>query len=236
MDLIGKTDIDPIFVSSPTKELEYGITIGNAESIAQIDEWADLLKPDCIPAGGANFFEAILKRKYGKSEDRIKKSPIQAKRLYISGSAHQNSRSAIRKGKDNKAIIHFMPEDIFGENGQNQFEDWEASIVSDLNVHDMVIAAIGELKVQDVKNVALQIESLLAKLVGSILEKTEIDELIIEGGATAFAIISQLRYGKFYPVQELAPGVIRMKIKDHNKPIITVKPGSYKWSEEIWPF
>lgn len=236
LDLIKKKDRDPIFVSSPTKELEHGITVGNAESIAQIDEWADLLKPECIPAGGANFFEAILKRKYCKSEGRIKKNPIQTKRLYISGSAHQNSRNTIRKAKENKAIIHFMPEDIFGKNGRNQFEEWEASIVSDLNVHDMVIAAIGELKVQGVENVAIQIESLFAKLAGSILEKTEIDELIIEGGATAYAIISQLRYGKFNPVQELAPGVIRMKIKDHNKPVITVKPGSYKWSEEIWPF
>jgi uncharacterized protein YgbK (DUF1537 family) len=59
---------------------------------------------------------------------------------------------------------------------------------------------------------------------------------LIEGGATAYSIIEHLEYKKFYPEQELAQGVIRMKIDQKKEMYLTLKPGSYQWTESIWKF
>jgi hypothetical protein len=37
-------------------------------------------------------------------------------------------------------------------------------------------------------------------------------------------------------VQELSPGVVRMKVKERKGIFITVKPGSYAWPEGTWNF
>ena len=52
-------------------------------------------------------------------------------------------------------------------------------------------------------------------------------ELVIEGGATAFAILNRLGWNSFTITEEIAPGVIRMQAD--NGTHVTMKPGSYPW-------
>ena len=49
-------------------------------------------------------------------------------------------------------------------------------------------------------------------------------ELVIEGGATAFAILNRLGWNSFTITEEIAPGVIRMQAD--NGTHVTMKPGS----------
>ena len=50
--------------------------------------------------------------------------------------------------------------------------------------------------------------------------------LMIEGGATAYAIIQRLGWNSFSIERELAPGVVTIQYK---QTLITLKPGSYPW-------
>ncbi|MDE7027792.1 nucleotide-binding domain containing protein [Duncaniella freteri] len=52
-------------------------------------------------------------------------------------------------------------------------------------------------------------------------------ELIIEGGATAYASLQKLGWDTFTITDEIAPGVIRMRAP--NGTHVTMKPGSYPW-------
>ena len=61
-------------------------------------------------------------------------------------------------------------------------------------------------------------------------------ELLVEGGATAAAILQRLHLQAFTPVEELAPGVIRMQVAGNRQLCLTLKPGSYDWPAALWPF
>jgi len=75
----------------------------------------------------------------------------------------------------------------------------------------------------------------LAEIAKRIVERTEISELMIEGGATAYAITRKLGWHSFIPQQELAQGILRMQVVGGNDIHLTIKPGSYEWPAQ-WKF
>lgn len=237
-DLIEKEEHDKIEVTSSGQALTKGILIGNAATVKDLEEWAKASGNDNILAGGANFFEALLRQNKIKPKDDKKPSGnIGEKRLYICGSAHVNSENSLRKAAGKGAVIHNIPERIFQpREREKEMHIWSDKIISDIKKHNSVIAAVGKPEFEDKEELPVLIEKTFASLVHKVLENQQLDELIIEGGATAFAVLSKINYTKFSPVQEFAPGVIRMKPEEEKDLFITVKPGSYKWQKEIWPF
>ena len=75
-----------------------------------------------------------------------------------------------------------------------------------------------------------------AAAVYDIFQKTDICELIVEGGSTASAICRHLQFRRFFPVIEIARGVVRMKVQEKHNLYLTVKPGSYDWPGTLWNF
>jgi len=71
-------------------------------------------------------------------------------------------------------------------------------------------------------------------LVLKILGKSNVDNLLIEGGATTSAILNQLKVKKLFPFKELDLGIIQMRVDGYPDLCITTKPGSYAWPQEIW--
>jgi len=67
-----------------------------------------------------------------------------------------------------------------------------------------------------------------------MLNRTSIDELFIEGGATTSAIVRRLKWRRFSLCTELAPGVVRMRAKEKQNLSLTIKPGSYPRPKKIW--
>ena len=70
-------------------------------------------------------------------------------------------------------------------------------------------------------------------IVQKLVEKCEITELFIEGGATTYSILNILNWKTLIPVQELSPGVVRMEVSDFPSIHLTIKPGSYSWPESV---
>jgi len=86
-------------------------------------------------------------------------------------------------------------------------------------------------KSQEIKNmIAGWPREKIAEQVRQVLSETTVRELVIEGGATAFAVLRAVGLKSFVPVEELAPGVVRMRAGEM---YITVKPGSYAWPEKL---
>lgn len=130
-----------------------------------------------------------------------------------------------------------MPDDVFWEREKH----WSISL-SDIekqsgNVQGEgrqpgAILAIGNKPVREGKEAAVYLRTVMAEACCSLLQDLQPQELIIEGGATAFAIISQTPYARFEIVNEFAPGVVRMKTTpdaSQKELFITLKPGSYSW-------
>ena len=54
------------------------------------------------------------------------------------------------------------------------------------------------------------------------------EEVVIEGGATAYALLEELGWVDFEVLCETAPGVVRLQHMPSGT-VLTLKPGSYPW-------
>lgn len=76
---------------------------------------------------------------------------------------------------------------------------------------------------------ALALRQVTADMTQRIISSSNIVELIIEGGATAFSAIRQLGWKRFQISNQVAPGIVRMNCLDAPHTFLTIKPGSYDW-------
>ena len=67
----------------------------------------------------------------------------------------------------------------------------------------------------------------MARMAVRLIAQYRPDELIIEGGATAWATLQALAWTDFTITDEIAPGVVRMHAAQGS--YVTIKPGSYPW-------
>ena len=239
LDLIGATFGNSASVISCENELpEKGLLIGNTTSSSDLESWAKKIDSKTIPAGGSGFFDAILKA--GKTSVPQTKKPIQLgeTKLYICGSAFVNSRLLVSAAKESGQCVVYMPQKLFAGNRQNEMLtlQWESEIIRAIRERKKVIVAINAIDTNKVENISSKIKEAIAGVIGHVLKEVKIDELIIEGGATAYSIIQRLGYSKFYPSDELGPGAIRMKVEENKDLFLTLKPGSYSWPDSVWQY
>ncbi len=77
------------------------------------------------------------------------------------------------------------------------------------------------------KEVAVHLRTVVAKKVKSLLAIHRPGHIVIEGGATAWAIIQVVGWTHFTVVRQVAPGVVTLQADDTT--LVTLKPGSYPW-------
>ena len=77
------------------------------------------------------------------------------------------------------------------------------------------------------KEVAVHLRTVMAQKVKQLVGEHRPDQLIIEGGATAWATLQALGWTQFQIVRQIAPGVVQMRADSGT--LVTLKPGSYPW-------
>lgn len=77
------------------------------------------------------------------------------------------------------------------------------------------------------KETAVHLREMTATLIQHLVALQQPQQLIIEGGASAFAALQRLGWNELEVVSQIAPGVI--KTKAPNGTFVIMKPGSYPW-------
>jgi len=217
------------------------IIIGEAETHGDLANWAEKLQPGTLAAGAAGFFTACMDALYPQkqSNNNVGDFNLNGPILYISGSTFKPSVSLVEKLHAANGPVSYMPEQLMqpGNTNDNLINYWAnetAGFIADKN------KAVMSIPVEDAEhngNNAVHRRTQMAAAVKKVFEQTPISELVIEGGSTAAAILDALDIDTLLPVQELAPGVIRSAAtKPYVNLHITLKPGSYRWSDKIWAF
>ena len=85
-----------------------------------------------------------------------------------------------------------------------------------------ILAAVGLLLLLGMYVVSI----VFACLANTIVCEKQPSLIVIEGGATAFAVIGRLGWTSFSVKRELSPGVVCLSYGDTD---IILKPGSYDW-------
>jgi uncharacterized protein YgbK (DUF1537 family) len=211
-----------------------GVFIPDCNSVEDLKKGLQLHNENTIIGGSAAFFEQFLLKEYPNlSEIKPEKHHFLEHYLLLSGSTHTESILFTSSIKDRNCPVLKFPNSLLEKKDDNiQLNDFieEATLIYNenkklvLRISDTIIEFEGSSKI---------LKSRMSSVVKHLLDKTTVNELFIEGGATAYDLLQKLNWKSFTPVAELALGVVRMRSElDQNK-FITLKPGSYKWLEGI---
>lgn len=218
-----RTQREPVELKKPGEELPGGgIVVGEVDDLDDLQTWAGSLPAGTLAAGAAGFFSALLDQRFALAPVRNDRQSLDTPLLFISGSTFDRSRDSIRRQLEAGGPVRYMPEGIS--------DGWSSEIAELLEKRHKAVIAIDP----DWHNyTAHELRSGMAKTVQHILQKTTPAEIIIEGGATAYAILNATGWSTFIPEQELAPGLVRMRVAQAPDLFLTVKPGSYPWPDAI---
>jgi uncharacterized protein YgbK (DUF1537 family) len=216
-----------------------GIVVGDCTTNEDLQSWIARAGKDMLLAGGSGLFTALLKSlNLKQATEPGGNSEIMQSALFVCGSTFINSKQLVEKVNSSNGPVSYMPVDIVKavNPSESQYEKWADDVITLLKKHKKAIIAIQEGTTKDIEISARSLRSKTAMVVEKIFQKAAINELLVEGGATAAAIIKRLNFNSFTPVNEFNTGVIRMKINTKNNLFLTLKPGSYDWPPHIWNF
>lgn len=202
-----------------------GISLGDAVSVSDVVMHLSHLPEKTLLAGAADLFEAYLSQRYGKTNVDTASFDVRSagKTLVVCGSTQSRSLKNEVPFAHRDTVERSMPLSVY--QGESSL-DWIESLVSDYTAHECLILQVGHPS-SGGKEQAVYIRTLFATIVARLTSLQAPSLLIIEGGATAFAILSALGWQALSVCQELAPGVV---VLAHENTHIMLKPGSYGWA------
>jgi uncharacterized protein YgbK (DUF1537 family) len=203
-----------------------GLYVAEAATPEDVKQRAGELNEKILAAGGADFFTAFLTAEGFTAGTFAPFEGIQNKRaLIILGSA--NSRLPVDLGEMQRRDIaqYSMPPVFFYRKASEQ---WMEKMKSAYAEHNSLLFYINHPLMKG-RDTALKLREEMGRIVATLLSERIPQELIIEGGATAFSILKRTGWDLFCVDCEVAPGVIRMTPVGNPDITITLKPGSYAW-------
>ncbi len=199
-----------------------GVTAPDAQSMADVRARAAALDPQTLPVGGADFFDAwLLTQAVGRSAVQTGDlAPGRGPTLLVCGSKaswRQRQGEAEAQGLPVFALPHAA-----------------AAVLHALRSSRCVLLGIGDGPATAGLSPA-RLTGQLAETVGRILRDATVERLLLEGGATAAAVVHAQGWTRLIAGTEAAPGVGVLRPFDLDRPWLFIKPGSYAWPREIWP-
>jgi len=211
-----------------------GIFVGDVTGPDDLAHWVDQLDKNTLVAGAAELFDQLLQKTTGKqAHPDTKPAELQWPRLYVFGSTFYQDRLEMINGRFKNIPLTHLPAQALTATGKYLPDDYVNHVSALLKNEGGAIIGISTQGI-NVKIDPVQLAQNMGNIVNKVTAQAHPAELVIEGGATAAAILMQMGITRLYPEQQLAPGVMRMRVPGNNQLYITVKPGSYAWPEPVW--
>jgi len=204
-----------------------GISIPDAQSPTDLARLAAAADVGTLLAGAGEFFEALL-------DHRTPRLPDEAP-----GPADATGASELGEGVTLLTCGSFTswPERWrrAHERGVPIFELPEEPrwVVQALERHHVALLGIGDQRVHQRMAPSELVES-LAECVAGVLHHGHIDRLLLEGGATAAAVMRCLGWTRLRACRPPGPGVGAFTPYTPPRSRLFIKPGSYSWPEDLW--
>lgn len=212
-----------------------GIVVPDVSDASDLDFWSAQVDERTLPVGGAEFFAALLKQlgldapsHYPNPTAAL--APIAGATLYVCGSPaawdHGRDRQCAAQG----IPVVSMPEDLFqGSEAPELVSSWTGALGQKLSDLGQVMAAIGRPSTQLPPGSSARLCHILAKAIAPLLSEARIGRVLIEGGATATAVLETMQWTRLDVGQSLAPGLAPMHPLGRETLEVWIKPGSYPW-------
>lgn len=215
----------PVVVGVPGTPLghEVAIVVGDATSADDIRIWAQRVDDHTLPAGGREFFVAWLTRVAPRPPAEPQAPSLAGPVLVVSGSAAAAARGAIAKARAAGIPVLPVPREPAGNSR------WIDQTRAALAASDVAHACIEGPKDPD-PAAPSRFSAAFSQLVVELRARDAFRHLVIEGGATAAAILRACNVRALRVAGEWSPGVVALTSGGLN---VTMKPGSYLWPDDL---
>jgi uncharacterized protein YgbK (DUF1537 family) len=240
IEILGRDGELPVFARTLDDELpSEGIVIGDAQTDDELRAWATRVDALTLPAGSAAFFRAFLSQRGGSMQPVGSPPRVAGPVLVISGTTQPPPGSITSPGPRPEPIARFLPhagwlDDCPPRSAGAEQQAWISSIARALAESGLAIVTTAELR-STAANSPSTLRHLLARLGRRLVESGACNHLIVEGGATAAAIVQALGWSSLAAVHEWDQGIVTLQARDSTV-FLTTKPGSYPWPTALEQF
>lgn len=209
---------------------DHGIIMPDAESTDDIRRVIERYDDgNTLFAGAADLFTAVLPK--GQGIDRLTSSTSHTSLTSTTGPTGLSRPSVLilcgstqSRPLDLGIPVAPMPREVY--DGERGADYWYQFLTSHLSPLTSLILTIPHTH-RTGKEVAVHLRTVMAEMARRLVSLHRPDQLIVEGGATAWATLNALGWHEFQIERQAAPGVVQMSAT--NGTLVTLKPGSYPW-------
>jgi uncharacterized protein YgbK (DUF1537 family) len=208
------------------------IVIGDAETVADVADWTASFDSLMLPAGGAEFFNALLTAENpanGNGHTAAEATPG-GKEFFVVGTSTQAARKFVVAGRQQKTPVFSLPQELSwgAEFTPAAVTAVTQRVVAAFAEHSRVILNVGLPQVRDVE-VAGRLSDHVVRVAERVLRQIPVEQVFAEGGATAAELVRRMGWARLAVVRELAPGVATLAVEGDERFLLTIKPGTYAW-------
>lgn len=213
-------------VTPDAERLAAGISVGDCRSEEDIATYVRRFGDGgTLFAGAADTFRALLAAA-GHSPREVE--PFaglgRSRTLMVFGSTVRHDVARQPFFVRNRVAVSDMPDEVFAGSDPQM---WCRQIAVACAGADSLVLRIPQRAEVDAAR-ARWLRSAMAKATACAVGECAPREVVIEGGATAFAVLTELGWADFSVDCEVAPGVVRLRHQQSGI-CVTFKPGSYPW-------
>lgn len=203
------------------KDVANGILYADASSQDDISRVVAEAGRDTLLAGAADLFEALLHVELPKAVAQAKPLP----RINFKSDVLIVRGSTLSKQIELGIPVSAMPSDVYS--GHADEAQWQSDALRMYQGKHALILSFGSNSGLADKPSAERLRNTMTGVAAALVAEHRPEELIIEGGATAYSLLSRLGWHNYTLTDQIAPGVVRMLSAQGT--YVTLKPGSYPW-------
>ena len=215
-----------------------GIVLGDAECVDDLRSWAARVEDDTLCVGGVDFFRALLEKAGWKPNPHLRLTSVgsDTKSVFVCGTASSGKTTLMQTAAARGVPLARLPPELFSGAGDSttMLEEWVQRILTSLAVAGSVVLVIDQPPIQDAAR-ARQAADFLVQGAWRLLREGAARRFLVEGGATASALLQRLGWRRLEVEGELSPGIVCLTEPSAGSLRLIVKPGSYTWPPAAWP-
>lgn len=208
------------------------IVVAEAATSGEVQDWAMRRGADMLPAGGSEFFSALLDTEQVptlQGEVTLPES-TPGRELFVCGTSTESARKFLTTARRVGVPVFSLPQEMTwgAELSNAAAEAITGRVIAAFESHPRVILSVGLPLVRNAA-IARQLSHFVVRIAESVLRRVRIANVFAEGGATSAELVRCMGWARLAVQRELAPGVAVLAVEGGESTLLTIKPGTYAW-------
>jgi uncharacterized protein YgbK (DUF1537 family) len=207
------------------------IVIGEASTPADVQSWTAYCDATMLPAGGSEFFNALLTGGVSNPPGAEHfSSPAAGLEFFISGTSTREARQFAQAAKRRKTPVFSLPQELAwgADFAPAAVKAVAGRVVEGFRENSRVILAVGLPLVRNAE-IARKLSNSVVSVAEQVMRQVPVARVYAEGGATAAELVRRMGWSRLTVLRELAPGVATLAVDSGESILLTIKPGTYAW-------